>query len=98
MLDPVECPGIIDNLNRIPRAGRADKARSQDLKARDFDQVRRILSAAFGSNDFDSFELKMELFPGETIPADPSGFHPSHRLLLSADTHRLSTALPALSR
>jgi UDP-GlcNAc:undecaprenyl-phosphate GlcNAc-1-phosphate transferase len=47
---------------------------TEELKvARDFDQVRRILSAAFGSNDFDSFELKMELFPGEMIPADPSG-------------------------
>ena len=31
-------------------------------------QVRRILVAAFGTNDFDSFELKLELLPGETVP------------------------------
>jgi UDP-GlcNAc:undecaprenyl-phosphate GlcNAc-1-phosphate transferase len=36
--------------------------------ARDFEQVRRILTAAFGSNDFDSFELKLELMPGEVVP------------------------------
>jgi UDP-GlcNAc:undecaprenyl-phosphate/decaprenyl-phosphate GlcNAc-1-phosphate transferase len=42
---------------------------TEELKvARDFDQVRRILLAAFGSNDFDSFELKLELLPGEVIP------------------------------
>ncbi len=40
--------------------------------ARDYDQVRRILSAAFGSNDFDSFELKLELLPGELLPIDTS--------------------------
>jgi UDP-GlcNAc:undecaprenyl-phosphate GlcNAc-1-phosphate transferase len=44
---------------------------TEELKvARDFEQVRRILAAAFGSNDFDSLELKMELFPGEAIPAE----------------------------
>jgi len=44
---------------------------TEELKvARDYDQVRRILLAAFGSNDFDSFELKLELLPGETFPAD----------------------------
>jgi UDP-GlcNAc:undecaprenyl-phosphate GlcNAc-1-phosphate transferase len=42
---------------------------TEELKvARDYDQVRRILTAAFGSNDFDSFELKFELFPGELPP------------------------------
>jgi UDP-GlcNAc:undecaprenyl-phosphate GlcNAc-1-phosphate transferase len=43
--------------------------------ARDYDQIRRILTAAFASNDFDSFELKLELLPGEVVPfeaADPS--------------------------
>ncbi len=48
---------------------------TEELKvARDYDQVRRILAAAFGSNDFDSFELKLELLPGEPIPfeVDPS--------------------------
>jgi hypothetical protein len=36
--------------------------------ARDYEQVRRILVAAFDSNDFDSFELKIELLPGEQLP------------------------------
>jgi UDP-GlcNAc:undecaprenyl-phosphate/decaprenyl-phosphate GlcNAc-1-phosphate transferase len=35
---------------------------TEDLKvARDYEQVRAILLAAFGSNDFDSFELKLDL-------------------------------------
>jgi UDP-GlcNAc:undecaprenyl-phosphate/decaprenyl-phosphate GlcNAc-1-phosphate transferase len=34
---------------------------TEELKvARDYEQVRKILVAAFGSNDFDSFELKLE--------------------------------------
>ncbi len=42
---------------------------TEELKvARDYDQVRQILVAAFGSNDFDSFELKLELLPGEMVP------------------------------
>lgn len=42
---------------------------AEELKvARDYDQVRRILTAAFSSNDFDSFELKIELLPGEPLP------------------------------
>jgi UDP-GlcNAc:undecaprenyl-phosphate/decaprenyl-phosphate GlcNAc-1-phosphate transferase len=42
---------------------------TEELKvARDYDQVRRILVAAFDSNDFDSFELKIELLPGEQLP------------------------------
>ena len=46
---------------------------SEELKvARDYDQVRRILTAAFGSNDFDSFELKLELLPGEPLPFEAS--------------------------
>ncbi|HET6177970.1 MAG TPA: MraY family glycosyltransferase [Candidatus Sulfotelmatobacter sp.] len=48
----------------------------EELKvARDYDQVRRILTAAFGSNDFDSFELRLELQSGEAFlvgPTDPS--------------------------
>ena len=44
----------------------------EELKvARDYEQVRRILTAAFGSNDFDGFELKLELLPGEMLPLDP---------------------------
>ena len=39
---------------------------TEELKvARDYEQVRRILLAAFGSNDFDGFELQLNLFPGE---------------------------------
>ncbi len=46
---------------------------TEELKvARDFDQVRRILTAAFGSNDFDSFELKLDPLPGELVPFDTS--------------------------
>ncbi len=46
---------------------------TEELKvARDYEQVRRILAAAFGSNDFDSFELQFELLPGELIAADGS--------------------------
>jgi UDP-GlcNAc:undecaprenyl-phosphate/decaprenyl-phosphate GlcNAc-1-phosphate transferase len=38
---------------------------TEELKvARDYEQVRNILVAAFGSNDFDSFELKLD------VPAD----------------------------
>jgi UDP-GlcNAc:undecaprenyl-phosphate/decaprenyl-phosphate GlcNAc-1-phosphate transferase len=41
---------------------------AQELKvARDYDQVRRILVAAFSNNDFDSFELKLEPQPGESV-------------------------------
>jgi hypothetical protein len=48
---------------------------TEELKvARDFDQVRRILAAAFGSNDFDGFELNIDLRPGELVPFD--GVHP----------------------
>jgi len=39
---------------------------TEELKvARDYDQVRRILVAAFGSNDFDGFEMRARLMPGE---------------------------------
>jgi UDP-GlcNAc:undecaprenyl-phosphate/decaprenyl-phosphate GlcNAc-1-phosphate transferase len=42
---------------------------SEELKVtRDFSQIRRILTAAFGSNDFDGFELKLDLLPGEVLP------------------------------
>ncbi len=40
----------------------------KDLKAaRDFEQVRRILVAAFASNDFDAFELKLEPLAAEML-------------------------------
>ncbi len=41
---------------------------TEELKvARDFDQVRRILLAAFGSNDFDAFDLALDLLPGAIV-------------------------------
>jgi UDP-GlcNAc:undecaprenyl-phosphate/decaprenyl-phosphate GlcNAc-1-phosphate transferase len=44
---------------------------TEELKvARDFDQIRRILTAAFSNNDFDSFELKLELLPGELLAGE----------------------------
>src|SRR5712671_3245958 len=44
---------------------------TEELKvARDYDQVRRILIAAFGSNDFDAFDMKVQMFPGEALHLD----------------------------
>ena len=38
----------------------------EELKvSRDYDQIWRILTAAFGSNDFDAFELRQRLLPSE---------------------------------
>jgi UDP-GlcNAc:undecaprenyl-phosphate/decaprenyl-phosphate GlcNAc-1-phosphate transferase len=38
---------------------------TEELKvARDYEQVRRILTAAFGSNDFDGFELNLDSLAG----------------------------------
>jgi UDP-GlcNAc:undecaprenyl-phosphate/decaprenyl-phosphate GlcNAc-1-phosphate transferase len=43
---------------------------TEELKSvRDYDQIRRVLEAAFGSNDFDGFDFKFKLFPGESHPA-----------------------------
>ncbi len=48
-------PQIFVNNMAIRRA-------TEELKvARDFDQIRRILTAAFGGNDFDGFELALHL-------------------------------------
>jgi UDP-GlcNAc:undecaprenyl-phosphate GlcNAc-1-phosphate transferase len=42
---------------------------TEELKAaRDYDQVRKILVAAFGSNDFDGFDMQIALLPGEPVP------------------------------
>lgn len=44
---------------------------TEELKvARDYEQLRRILLAAFGSNDFDGFELALDLLPGEVVPIE----------------------------
>jgi len=51
---------------------------TEELKvARDYHQVRRILTAAFSTNDFDGFDLKGKLLPGETIPLDSQDGSPS---------------------
>src|SRR6202044_793185 len=56
---------FINNLS-IPRA-------SEELKvARDYEQVRRILVAAFSNNDFDGFELKLDMMPAARMPFDVS--------------------------
>ena len=42
---------------------------TEELKAaRDYEQIRRILEAAFSSNDFDGLDVKFKLFPGESPP------------------------------
>jgi UDP-GlcNAc:undecaprenyl-phosphate/decaprenyl-phosphate GlcNAc-1-phosphate transferase len=42
---------------------------TEELKvARDHDQIRRVLEAAFSSNDFDGFDLTVNLYPGEFDP------------------------------
>jgi UDP-GlcNAc:undecaprenyl-phosphate GlcNAc-1-phosphate transferase len=46
---------------------------TEELKAvRDYAQVLRVLEAAFGSNDFDGFDLRLKLLPGEFHPAEAS--------------------------
>jgi UDP-GlcNAc:undecaprenyl-phosphate GlcNAc-1-phosphate transferase len=52
---------------------------TEELKvARDYAQIRRVLEAAFSSNDFDGFEVRFKLFPGEVNPdaAADVGVHP----------------------
>ncbi len=62
---------------------------TEELKvARDYEQVRRILGAAFGSNDFDSFELKLEMQPGELVPAGSSEPSVARRGSISYRWHR----------
>jgi UDP-GlcNAc:undecaprenyl-phosphate/decaprenyl-phosphate GlcNAc-1-phosphate transferase len=42
---------------------------TEELKAaRDYNQIRHVLEAAFGSNDFDGFQVRFKLFPGESTP------------------------------
>ena len=43
---------------------------TEELKAADdYEQIRRVLEAAFNSNDFDGFDVRFELSPGESHPA-----------------------------
>ena len=42
---------------------------TEELKAaRDYEQIQNVLEAAFGCNDFDGFNVKFRLFPGESRP------------------------------
>jgi UDP-GlcNAc:undecaprenyl-phosphate/decaprenyl-phosphate GlcNAc-1-phosphate transferase len=44
---------------------------TEELKAvRGYEQFRRVLEAAFASNDLDGFELRFALFPGEFCPTN----------------------------
>ena len=44
---------------------------TEELKvARDYEQICRILVAAFGTNDFDGFQLSLEAFSGEDVASD----------------------------
>ena len=55
---------------------------TEELKvARDYDQVRRILVAAFSSNDFDGFRMELSGFPGEVVsPASLNSKPEAHDL------------------
>jgi len=45
---------------------------TEELKvARDYEQIRHVLEAAFSSNDFDGFDARFKLFPGESYPGSP---------------------------
>jgi UDP-N-acetylmuramyl pentapeptide phosphotransferase/UDP-N-acetylglucosamine-1-phosphate transferase len=53
---------------------------TEELKvARDYEQLRRILLAAFGSNDFDGFELNIALLPGEKGAVEALDAPPARR-------------------
>ena len=44
---------------------------TEELKvAQDYEQIRRILLAAFGTNDFDGFDLTLEMVSGEHVGFD----------------------------
>jgi hypothetical protein len=48
----------------------------QELKmARNFDQVRSIMVAAFDSNDFDAFELQLKTLPGDQAAPAEANIH-----------------------
>ncbi len=63
---------VINNLS-IRRA-------TEELKvARDYPQIERVLEAAFTSNDFDGFDVRFKLFPGESNPYGTLEANPSQR-------------------
>ena len=46
---------------------------TEELKSvRDYEQIRRVLEAAFTSNDFDGFQVRFRLFAGESHPLNGS--------------------------
>ena len=48
----------------------------EELKvARSFAQVRSVLIAAFDSNDFDAFELRLKSFPGDQVQLGENSFN-----------------------
>jgi UDP-GlcNAc:undecaprenyl-phosphate/decaprenyl-phosphate GlcNAc-1-phosphate transferase len=48
----------------------------EELKvAGDFDQVRRVLVAAFENNDFDAFELQLKSLPGDQVTSGENNHH-----------------------
>lgn len=69
----------------------------EELKvARDYEQVRRILLAAFGSNDFDAFELQLDAIPGESVSFGSDSASPRSR---KSSFHWIKPGLPkALDR
>ncbi len=53
---------------------------TEELKSvRDYDQIRRVLEAAFSSNDFDGFDCRFNLFPGESSPVREFESAPARR-------------------
>ncbi len=47
---------------------------TEELKtARDCEQIRSVLEAAFSCNDFDGFDVRFKLFPGESYPFGSGG-------------------------
>jgi UDP-GlcNAc:undecaprenyl-phosphate/decaprenyl-phosphate GlcNAc-1-phosphate transferase len=60
----LEQPQIFINNLAIRRA-------TEELKvAHDYYQIQYVLEAAFRSNDFDAFDIRFNLFPGESYPAE----------------------------
>jgi UDP-GlcNAc:undecaprenyl-phosphate GlcNAc-1-phosphate transferase len=53
---------------------------TEELKAVcDYNQIQRVLEAAFGCNDFDAFDIRFKLFPGESYPIGISDGVPPRR-------------------
>jgi UDP-GlcNAc:undecaprenyl-phosphate GlcNAc-1-phosphate transferase len=53
---------------------------TEELKAvDDYEQLWRVLQAAFNSNDFDGFDVRFKLFPGESCPLTNLGAAPQPR-------------------